>query len=154
MARVLRAVSRRVPSSATNAVSPSGWMRTRTVERRGGMCAHKDGVEDAGDDSNAEQARACKPDGPACDDRRRDDIPPREIAPDAADSRGEVEQIARSSARGKRRRGVREDEQRDETPRKRQAGECERMRVDAGEDRKSTRLNSSHDQISYAVFCL
>src|SRR5206468_13028309 len=24
----------------------------------------------------------------------------------------------------------------------------------AGEDRKSTRLNSSHDQISYAVFCL
>src|SRR5712664_181598 len=23
-----------------------------------------------------------------------------------------------------------------------------------GEDRKSTRLNSSHDQISYAVFCL
>src|SRR2546421_9901868 len=27
-------------------------------------------------------------------------------------------------------------------------------RADAGEDRKSTRLNSSHDQISYAVFCL
>src|SRR2546430_7056039 len=26
--------------------------------------------------------------------------------------------------------------------------------VDAGEDRKSTRLNSSHSQISYAVFCL
>src|SRR2546421_12560480 len=26
--------------------------------------------------------------------------------------------------------------------------------VDAAEDRKSTRLNSSHDQISYAVFCL
>ena len=25
---------------------------------------------------------------------------------------------------------------------------------DKGEDRKSTRLNSSHDQISYAVFCL
>src|SRR2546421_2685066 len=25
---------------------------------------------------------------------------------------------------------------------------------DAQEDRKSTRLNSSHDQISYAVFCL
>src|SRR5256886_7613106 len=25
---------------------------------------------------------------------------------------------------------------------------------DAGEDRKSTRLNSSHSQISYAVFCL
>src|SRR5438270_5374567 len=26
--------------------------------------------------------------------------------------------------------------------------------VKAGEDRKSTRLNSSHSQISYAVFCL
>src|SRR5206468_11791853 len=26
--------------------------------------------------------------------------------------------------------------------------------MDCGEDRKSTRLNSSHDQISYAVFCL
>src|SRR2546428_6311274 len=26
--------------------------------------------------------------------------------------------------------------------------------VDLEEDRKSTRLNSSHDQISYAVFCL
>src|SRR5206468_8366514 len=25
--------------------------------------------------------------------------------------------------------------------------------VTGGEDRKSTRLNSSHDQISYAVFC-
>src|SRR2546421_3020693 len=34
---------------------------------------------------------------------------------------------------------------------------CRRDRVesDAGHrDRKSTRLNSSHDQISYAVFCL
>src|SRR5206468_12489907 len=27
-------------------------------------------------------------------------------------------------------------------------------RCGSGEDRKSTRLNSSHDQISYAVFCL
>src|SRR2546427_2410806 len=27
-------------------------------------------------------------------------------------------------------------------------------RVDDNEDRKSTRLNSSHSQISYAVFCL
>src|SRR2546430_12433128 len=26
--------------------------------------------------------------------------------------------------------------------------------VEAGQDRKSTRLNSSHSQISYAVFCL
>src|SRR2546430_9895963 len=29
-----------------------------------------------------------------------------------------------------------------------------RDRFDAEEDRKSTRLNSSHSQISYAVFCL
>src|SRR2546428_10378796 len=28
------------------------------------------------------------------------------------------------------------------------------VHVCADEDRKSTRLNSSHDQISYAVFCL
>src|SRR2546428_10273086 len=32
------------------------------------------------------------------------------------------------------------------------AGGAEHRRVHA--DRKSTRLNSSHDQISYAVFCL
>src|SRR2546421_10874418 len=33
--------------------------------------------------------------------------------------------------------------------------EREGLLVDRGlEDRKSTRLNSSHDQISYAVFCL
>src|SRR5688572_31307913 len=30
----------------------------------------------------------------------------------------------------------------------------DRARRDAVEDRKSTRLNSSHSQISYAVFCL
>src|SRR2546421_270208 len=29
-----------------------------------------------------------------------------------------------------------------------------KSRTDASVDRKSTRLNSSHDQISYAVFCL
>src|SRR2546421_1854546 len=28
------------------------------------------------------------------------------------------------------------------------------LRVHVSKDRKSTRLNSSHDQISYAVFCL
>src|SRR2546430_12722603 len=28
------------------------------------------------------------------------------------------------------------------------------LKHDAGQDRKSTRLNSSHSQISYAVFCL
>src|SRR2546429_3684026 len=29
-----------------------------------------------------------------------------------------------------------------------------RIAIDTGEDRKSTRLNSSHGYISYAVFCL
>src|SRR5438309_8732965 len=29
-----------------------------------------------------------------------------------------------------------------------------RMTIDAQQDRKSTRLNSSHSSISYAVFCL
>src|SRR2546430_12474958 len=32
--------------------------------------------------------------------------------------------------------------------------ECRRRRPARGSDRKSTRLNSSHSQISYAVFCL
>src|SRR3712207_7153572 len=31
---------------------------------------------------------------------------------------------------------------------------CNLIRVTGGEDRKSTRLNSSHANISYAVFCL
>src|SRR2546430_7907826 len=31
---------------------------------------------------------------------------------------------------------------------------AELFSVGAGQDRKSTRLNSSHSQISYAVFCL
>src|SRR5688572_33472069 len=33
-------------------------------------------------------------------------------------------------------------------------GRQRRRCLPAGEDRKSTRLNSSHSQISYAVFCL
>src|SRR2546428_8911198 len=33
-------------------------------------------------------------------------------------------------------------------------GQRDSVLVDRWEDRKSTRLNSSHDQISYAVFCL
>src|SRR3712207_9400418 len=33
-------------------------------------------------------------------------------------------------------------------------GDDLRLRLDVGRDRKSTRLNSSHANISYAVFCL
>src|SRR3712207_7531810 len=32
-------------------------------------------------------------------------------------------------------------------------GDLRRVRLPSGEDRKSTRLNSSHANISYAVFC-
>src|SRR2546430_10591085 len=35
-----------------------------------------------------------------------------------------------------------------------QRREASQRMLEAGEDRKSTRLNSSHSQISYAVFCL
>src|SRR2546428_9399620 len=34
------------------------------------------------------------------------------------------------------------------------SGGCPRSRARTPQDRKSTRLNSSHDQRSYAVFCL
>src|SRR3712207_9495969 len=34
------------------------------------------------------------------------------------------------------------------------AQELDLLRLDEGKDRKSTRLNSSHANISYAVFCL
>src|SRR5688572_31852978 len=40
-----------------------------------------------------------------------------------------------------------------DTPRRRRSAEY-RLRTDLSPDRKSTRLNSSHSQISYAVFCL
>src|SRR2546430_9251020 len=36
----------------------------------------------------------------------------------------------------------------------RPAGDCDRKPLRFPRDRKSTRLNSSHSQISYAVFCL
>src|SRR2546430_4979033 len=35
-----------------------------------------------------------------------------------------------------------------------QLGGCQRISISLATDRKSTRLNSSHSQISYAVFCL
>src|SRR3712207_8410026 len=51
-----------------------------------------------------------------------------------------------------RERDERPDRRRDVSPaRRREPGPAERAR---DEDRKSTRLNSSHANISYAVFCL
>src|SRR5437867_182337 len=103
MARVLSAVSRREPSSARSAVSPSGWIRTlairpmagsdfgRGFERGAGMCADKDGVEDAGQDTNTEQAGAREPDRPGGHHRGCGHVPGREVAPDVAYRSTEVE---------------------------------------------------------------
>src|SRR5205085_11858956 len=49
----------------------------------------------------------------------------------------------------RRRRKRRGDVGHDQAPRRRRGGDAARR-----EDRKSTRLNSSHSQTSYAVFCL
>src|SRR2546427_3939342 len=61
----------------------------------------------------------------------------------------------RRSARRRRARG-RAHAEGIRPPRSRLAGDRSQARVtsEAGTDRKSTRLNSSHSQISYAVFCL
>src|SRR2546430_17742157 len=42
----------------------------------------------------------------------------------------------------------------DRRPRRGRGDQLRGFQGDPGEDRKSTRLNSSHSQISYAVFCL
>src|SRR2546430_12847378 len=46
------------------------------------------------------------------------------------------------------------DDAAEEKPGRRRAGAREDRARDRRADRKSTRLNSSHSQISYAVFCL
>src|SRR2546421_2107390 len=62
--------------------------------------------------------------------------------------RGEVNQLGRGAARREAGQGVFHQEAR--------LGRSGRAAGDPhrDQDRKSTRLNSSHDQISYAVFCL
>src|SRR5206468_10099045 len=57
--------------------------------------------------------------------------------------------VAVSLAKGKKEYDKRETMKRRETDRETRAAVKSARR-----DRKSTRLNSSHDQISYAVFCL
>src|SRR5438132_11334263 len=130
-ARVLKRVSRLVLSAASRAVSPRGWMRTRTVERCGGMFSHKNGVEDAGDDSHTQKARACEPDRPARDDGRRGHVPRGEVPTDATNCGGKVEKVGWFSGGSKRRRGVGKDEQCDQPPRKRKREKRDHMRVDA-----------------------
>src|SRR5688572_31383045 len=67
-------------------------------------------------------------------------------------------QGSRSARRVADRRGAGNGHERDRS-RRRRAGRSPRPAGDLhvglyGRDRKSTRLNSSHSQISYAVFCL
>src|ERR1700675_1003835 len=114
MARVFRAVSRRVPSSASRAVSPSGWIRNldparagRIVECGGSMCADEDGVEDARHDANTEKADACKPHGPRRHDRGGSEVPRREIARHTPERPGEIEQVDSPAAGRKANRGGR-----------------------------------------------
>src|SRR5947207_15143035 len=144
--RVLTAVSSRVPSSARSAVSPSGWMRTLTVERCGGMCAHKDGVEDAGHDFDAQQPGAREPDGPPRDDGRRRYVPGHEVAALVAGGSGEVEEIRRLAAGGKGSDRVRQHEQRDEPPGEGQSEQREDVRVELGQGRIAGRPNPGAQQ--------
>src|SRR5438067_1054762 len=110
--------------SARTALSPSGSTRTLTrglgragSERRGGMCAHKDGVEHAGDEAHAEQANACNPDGPGGHDRGDDHVPRGEVTPQRVQRGDRVEQVARIATRRESRRRTRYEEQHHESPR-------------------------------------
>src|SRR5581483_3577130 len=116
IARVFSAVSRRDPSSATRAVSPSGWIRILCVERAGGMRAHKDRVEDAGREPDAEERRARKADGPRRDNRGDRHIPGGEIAAHRAQRAGVVEERRGRAARGEPRHRVRHHEQHRDAP--------------------------------------
>src|SRR4029077_20601516 len=116
MARVLSAVSSRVPSSARSAVSPSGWTRNLVVERGGGMCAHKGGGEDAGHDANAQQGNAGQTHSPGGDDGGGGKVPGREIAQDSADGSRKVEEVDRTAAGREANRRVRHQQQHGEPP--------------------------------------
>src|SRR5213593_2783437 len=149
MARVLSAVSRRVPSSARSAVSPSGWTRTRTPERCGGMCAHKDGVEDSGHDSDAQQSRACDADRPRRDDCGHDHVPGREVPAHAADRGGDVEQVAEPAGGREPRDGVWEKEQHEQSPDEKQWDEYQRAAdkiAEARSDRRRQRRVRDHER--------
>src|SRR5258708_3025795 len=93
MARVLRAVSRRVPSSARSAESPSAWVLTFGFEDGGGMCAHKNGVEDARHEAGAQQANACNPYRPTRDYGRGGEVPGREVVFDCVDGASKVDVV-------------------------------------------------------------
>src|SRR5947208_6391206 len=124
MARVFRAVSSRDPSSARRAVSPSGLIRTLgpplrrfCTEGGGGISAHKDGVEHARHDADAEERGAGEADRPGGDDRGDGDIPGGEVPPHAAQRRSEIKEVSGALRRGVARCRVRHEQQHDDAPR-------------------------------------
>jgi len=59
------------------------------------MCAHKDGVEDARHETDAQKAYARDSDRPCRDDGSGDQVPGREVGAHPADGCGNVEQIVK-----------------------------------------------------------
>src|SRR5258708_36652380 len=100
MARVLRAVWRRVPSSARSAESPSAWVFTLGFENGGGMCAHKNGVEDARDEAGTQDSHACNRYRPARDDGGGGEGPGREVVFDRVDRAWKVDGVPGAAGAG------------------------------------------------------
>src|SRR5206468_11202141 len=93
---------------------------------------------------------APRPDLPSFPTRRSSDLLHAALRPQTAGS------LLRRSLQAALRRSEDAAEGQAGRPENRQAGKegPDGLRVRTQRDRKSTRLNSSHDQISYAVFCL
>src|SRR2546428_658188 len=100
-----------------------------------------------GDEESDEDGRLRGFREPADRSRGENDALGREPAEDAPQRDEEENPEGRERQRGRLQLDAREDRRRGESP----ADQAEAVRA---VDRKSTRLNSSHDQISYAVFCL
>src|SRR5439155_12153733 len=73
--------------------STRGWITTPLIGRWRGMCAHKDGVEDAGEGAYAQERHAGQADRPRGDDRGDGNVPCGELSADAADRAAEVEEV-------------------------------------------------------------
>src|SRR5229473_4006403 len=120
MALVFRAVSRRVPSSARSAVSPSGYVRTRgagrRVERGGGMCAHKNGVDGAWQEADAKKPDASDRHHPRRDHRGGGEVPGRKVTLHVADRLRKVEELHRSARRCETTRAMGHEKQHEKAP--------------------------------------
>src|SRR5205807_8700758 len=84
----------------------------------------------------------------------RSDEPADEDQGESAARRQHLMQEWKKRRRGTRAKDLRVDELSRDDPCGEDQEEHEPERQDRGQDRKSTRLNSSHLVISYAVFCL